>query len=175
MLHSRRAQHSAQHQDSEVSTGTRLYNRLLDHLLGLEVLTSRQCAKVRCQSMSEATKALFTITTVMWLRLRRPCNVMQHRAMSCSHLWLRQWCSCDVTATRNKRVRFSARLQPITMQESVWAWSTSSGVIVHFHFHVFRLINKGNLFFSVIFLFNYVSFTTCIVPLSVRTASRGST
>jgi len=34
-------------------------------------------------------KALFTIMTVMWLRLQRPCNVTQHRAISCSRLWLR--------------------------------------------------------------------------------------
>jgi len=60
-------------------------------------------------------------------------------------------------------------LQPITMQESVWAWSTSCGVIVycrtHYrassvycYFHVFRLINKGSLLFAGLLLFNYVNF-----------------
>ena len=44
------------------------------------------------------------------------------------------------------------------MQESVWAWSTSRGVIVYSYFHVFWLINKGNLLFAVIFSFNYVDF-----------------
>jgi len=50
-------------------------------------------------------------------------------------------------------------LQPITMQESVWAWSTSCGFIVHCYFYVFRLINKGNLLFAdLFFLFNCVDF-----------------
>jgi len=60
----------------------------------------------------------------------------------------------DVTATSKKHVYFSASLQPITMQESVWAWSTSRGVIVYCYFHVFRLINRDNLLYAVIFLFN---------------------
>ena len=51
---------------------------------------------------------------------------------------------CDATAARNKLVHLSARLQPITMPESVWAWSTSCGIIVYCHFCVFRLINKGS-------------------------------
>jgi len=63
-----------------------------------------------------------------------------------------------VNATRNKHVHFSARLQPITIQESLRAWSTSCGVIVYCGFHVFRLITKGNLLFAVIFLFNSVDF-----------------
>jgi len=42
------------------------------------------------------------------------------------------------------------------MQESVWAWSTSCGVIVFCYFYVFRLIIRNN--FAVIFLFNYVDF-----------------
>jgi len=46
----------------------------------------------------------------------------------------------------------------MTMQESVWAWSTSYGVIVYCYFHVFRVTNKGNLLFAVIFLFNYIGF-----------------
>jgi len=44
------------------------------------------------------------------------------------------------------------------MQESLWAWSTSCGVIVYYYFRVFRLTKNGNLFFAVIFLFNYVDF-----------------
>ena len=82
---------------------------------------------------------------------------MQRRASSCSQLWLRLWRNCDVTATRNEHVHFSARLQPVTMHESVsvWAWSTSCGVIVYCYFHVFQLINKDNLLIADIFLFNY--------------------
>jgi len=71
----------------------------------------------------------------------------------------RDW---DVTATRKKHVHYSAtlhtRLQPITTQESVWAWSTSCGVIVYCYFHVFQLNNKGNLLSAVVFLFNDVDF-----------------
>jgi len=44
------------------------------------------------------------------------------------------------------------------MQESIWALWTSCGVLVYCYFYVFRLINKGNLLFAVIFLFNYVDF-----------------
>jgi len=39
------------------------------------------------------------------------------------------------------------------MQESV-----RTGVVVYCYFHVFRLINKCNLLFAAIFLFNYVDF-----------------
>ena len=71
-------------------------------------------------------KAMFTTVTVMWLR--QSCDAMQHRAISCSQLWLRLWCNCDVTATRNEGVHFfipgCTKLQPITKQESVWAWSS---------------------------------------------------
>ena len=102
--------------------------------------------------------------TVMWLRLRRPCGVMQHRATFCSQLRLRLWCYCDLTAMWLQPeictfifLRRFTRLQPITMQESVWASSTSCGVIVYCY-HVFLLINKGNLLFAVILLFNYVDF-----------------
>jgi len=42
-------------------------------------------------------------------------------------------------------------LQPITMQESAWAWSTSCGVIVYCYFHMFWLIKKNNLLFAVMF------------------------
>jgi len=41
-------------------------------------------------------------------------------------------------------LRGCMRLQPITMPESVWAWSTSCGIIVYCYFYVFRLINKGS-------------------------------
>jgi len=97
--------------------------------------------------------------TVLWLRLRRPCNVMQHRATSCSQL--RLWCNCDVTAARNKHVHFClrscTRLQPITMHESVWAWSTSCGVFVYCYFYVFLFISKGDLLFSGhVFIWLYV-------------------
>jgi len=99
--------------------------------------------------------------TVLWLRLRRPCNVMQHRATSCSQLRLRLWSNCDVTAARNKHVHFClrscTRLQPITMHESVWAWSTSCGVFVYCYFYAFLLISKGDLLFSVMSLFDYTS------------------
>jgi len=44
------------------------------------------------------------------------------------------------------------------MQESVWAWSTSCGVI-YCYFYVFRLIIKGNLLFALIFVSNHVDFT----------------
>ena len=47
-------------------------------------------------------------------------------------------------------------LQPITMQESVWAWSTGCDVIVYCYFHVFRFINKRNLLLAVILLVNFV-------------------
>ena len=50
------------------------------------------------------------------------------------------------------------RLQPITMHESVWAWSTRCGVTVYCYFYVFRLIDKGKLLFAVIFLFDYANF-----------------
>ena len=55
-------------------------------------------------------------------------------------------------------LRGCTRLQPNTMQESVWAWSTSCGVIVYCCFRVFRLINKGNLLSAVVVLFNYFDF-----------------
>jgi len=45
------------------------------------------------------------------------------------------------------------------MQESIWAWSTSCGLIVYCYFHVFRLTNEGNDYYSqTYFLFNYVDF-----------------
>jgi len=53
-------------------------------------------------------------------------------------------CNYDVTAARNKRVYFSARLQPITTQESVCAWSTSCGVIVYCYFHAFHASFSAN-------------------------------
>jgi len=34
------------------------------------------------------------------------------------------------------------RVHPITVQLSVWAWSTSCGIIVYCYFHVFRLLIK---------------------------------
>ena len=50
----------------------------------------------------------------------------------------------------------------MTMQESVWALSTSYGVIVYCYFHVVRVTNKGNLLFAVIFfyLITSVSYVT---------------
>ena len=45
------------------------------------------------------------------------------------------------------------------MQESIWTWSTSCGLIVYCYFHVFRLTNKGNGYYSLTyFLFNYLDF-----------------
>ena len=100
-------------------------------------------------------KAMFTTVTVMWLRLRQSCDAMQHCAISCSQLWLRLWCNCDVTATRNEGVYFF--IPGCTMLHEVAAnhkagigmgvvvWLTSCGIIVYCYFYVFRLINKGNL------------------------------
>jgi len=45
-------------------------------------------------------------------------------------------------------------LQPISMEESVWAWSTGCGVIVYCYFHVFRLTNKGNYSLFAVIFFN---------------------
>ena len=46
------------------------------------------------------------------------------------------------------------------MQESVWAWSTSCGVIVYCYFLRVSVINEGYFIFAVIFLFSYVKFPT---------------
>ena len=77
---------------------------------------------------------------------------MRRHATSCDFVF-----TINVTATVNATAmwlqpeinvfifpRRCTRLQPITMQESVWAWSTSCGFIVHCYFYVFRFINKGN-------------------------------
>ena len=65
----------------------------------------------------QVSKALFTITTGLWLRLRPPRDAMRHRAISCS-----QYCDCDcdatVTATGNKHVHFSARLHEVAANRS---------------------------------------------------------
>ena len=55
-------------------------------------------------------------------------------------------------------LRGCTRLQPITTQESMWAWSTKCGVTVYCYFYVFRLINKSSWLYAVIFLFNSVDF-----------------
>jgi len=81
------------------------------------------------------------------------CNILRFRVHN------NYDCDCDATAAwlRPFSLRGGARLQPITMQESVWAWSTSCSVIVFCYFHVFRPINrpKHNLIFTDILLFNY--------------------
>jgi len=100
------------------------------------------------------SSAVHIIMTVLWLRLRRPCNFMQQRAISCSHLRLRLWCNCDVTATRNIHVHFSARLHDVAANHDA-----GIGVVdpLWRHclllFYVFRLINKGNLSFAVVFFY----------------------
>jgi len=55
-------------------------------------------------------------------------------------------------------LRGCTRLQPITAQDSVWAWSTSCGVIVCGYFYVFRLINKGSLLFADLFFIQWRRF-----------------
>ena len=55
-------------------------------------------------------------------------------------------------------LRGCTRLQPVTMQESVCAWSTSCGVIVYCYFYVFRLISKTIYCLLLYFLFNYANF-----------------
>jgi len=52
------------------------------------------------------------------------------------------------------------------MQESVWAWSTSCGVIVYCYFYMFRLISKENLLFAVMFLFNHVDFIRYVTRIT---------
>ena len=86
------------------------------------------------------------------------CNIVRFRVHNCD-------CGCDATAMWLRTeinmfifMRGCTRLQPITAQESVWAWSTSGGVIAYCYFYAFRLINKGNLLFADLFLFSCVDF-----------------
>jgi len=69
-------------------------------------------------------------------------------------------CDMTATATIKQTVRrhatscdflFTIVTATITMQESVWAWPTSCGVIVYCYFYVLGIINKDNLLFAVIF------------------------
>jgi len=140
--------------------------------------------------MSVNTRFLgFNCHRLLYWTLRLTQLIYKLTLKRCSQLWLWCDCDCDDRATSCNIVRFRVhncdwdcdatamwlrpeinmfiflrgctRLQPIAMQESAWAWSTSCGVIVYCYFHVFRLINKDNLFFAVIFLFNYVHFIRC--------------
>jgi len=55
-------------------------------------------------------------------------------------------------------MRGCTRLQPFTMQESVWARSTSNGVIVYcYFFYMFWLISK-NFLFAILSFFIYADF-----------------
>ena len=86
------------------------------------------------------TKALFTIMTVMWLRLW--CN---------SAMWLQPEINTFIFLRR------CTRLQPITMQgvvDQLWRHCFRPTLV----FYIFRFINKNNLSFAVISSFNYVDF-----------------
>ena len=60
-----------------------------------------------------------------------------------------------MTAVRNKHVHCSARLHEAAANHNAGI-GMGVVVIVYCYFHVFRLNNKGNLLFAVIFLFYYV-------------------
>jgi len=81
-------------------------------------------------------KAMFTTVTVMWLRLRQSCDAMQHRAISCSQLWLRLWCNCDQKWRCSFFIRGCTMLHEVAANHKagigmgVVVWSTSCAVIV---------------------------------------------
>ena len=77
------------------------------------------CNKWRWNTKHRLSRNQFKRSSQFWLwcdRLRRPWNVMQHRAISCSQL--RLWCNYDVTATRNKHVHFSATLHEVAATQN---------------------------------------------------------
>ena len=87
-------------------------------------------------------------------------TVLRH-ATSCSQLWLRLWCNCDVTATRNKHVHFSAKLYEVATNRSA---GIDMGVVDQlwrhcYFFYVFRLSTiKAIYCLLTYFSFNYVDF-----------------
>ena len=111
-------------------------------LLGCsETVTVKRCSHCDCDDRA-------TSCNIVRFRVHDYCDVDR----DATAMWLRPEISMFTF------LRGCTRLQPITAQDSVWAWSTNCGVTVYCYFYVFRLINKSNWLFAVIFLFNYVDF-----------------
>ena len=129
-------------------------------LLGANT-TRLKCVAPVCTQVQGHCSLLWS---VIWVKCTIDCELkiatewMKRGVHNCDYATVIQlWCDC------NQKYMFIflrgyTRLQPITAQEYVWAWSTSCGFIVYCYFRVFRLINKGNLLLAVIFLFNHVDF-----------------
>ena len=68
---------------------------------------------------------------------------------------------CDVTATRNEHVHFSARLQEVAANHNAGiGMSVVDQLWRHCLLFFFARVsvNKGNLLLAVMFIFNYVDF-----------------